>query len=195
MTNCAAEWAGAWGDNYTARNRVDWRSRVPFWRNILDVTGARSVYEVGCNAGFNLSAIKRAYPDVRAYGVEINRTAAVQASMAGHSSPFCREVVDALDRVIVSNLFDLACTAGVLIHIPPDRLRDFMEVLVEASADYVLAVEYAADKEEEVEYRGRAGMLWRRPYGRLYEEMGLKLVRTGDAGHAFDRCTYWLLKK
>jgi hypothetical protein len=29
----------------------------------------------------------------------------------------------------------------------------------------------------------------------MYERLGLKLMATGDPGPAFDRCTYWLLRK
>ena len=57
-------WSEDFGDAYTARNRVDWIGRKPFWKKILDITGARSVFEFGCNASWNLSAIRRVYPDV-----------------------------------------------------------------------------------------------------------------------------------
>ncbi len=63
-------WAGEFGDNYTARNRVNWMARTPFWATIMDKTGARSILEVGCNAGWNLSAIKRAAPWVNACGID-----------------------------------------------------------------------------------------------------------------------------
>ena len=51
MSDCADFWRGEFGDSYLRRNRVDWRARIPFWRTILEMTGARSVFEFGCNAG------------------------------------------------------------------------------------------------------------------------------------------------
>ena len=50
-------WSGEFGEEYLKRNRVDWRKRIPFWKDVIDMTGARSVFELGCNAGWNLSAI------------------------------------------------------------------------------------------------------------------------------------------
>ena len=69
--------------------------------------------------------------------------------------------------------------------------------IARASRRFVLAVEYADEKEVEVEYRGHTGKLWRRPYGKIYENMDLKLIDTGllDKESGFDSCTYWLLKR
>ena len=189
MSETAALWAGPFGDSYTARNRVDWRGRVPFWQRIIDTTGVRSVYEVGCNAGFNLSAIRRAFPDVAVAGHDINKRAAAQAGYAN------LQVICEPNMTWMNCAYEMVVTAGVLIHISPAELPTVMKSIVHASADYVLAVEYAADKEEEVEYRGEHRALWKRPYGELYQHMGLTLVEQGDAGPGFDRCHYWLLRK
>lgn len=193
MSATTEAWAGSWGSSYTARNRVDWCLRIPFWADVLDLTGARSVYEVGTNAGFNLTAIKYADPLAQVYGCEVNGRAYRQAKAAGfvglHNAP-ALEVLPFFDEE-----FDLVFTAGVLIHVPPAELNPTMEAIVKASADYVLAVEYHAEREEEVLYRGQSGMLWRRPYGKLYEAMGLQLVKEWDAGSAFDRCQAWLLRR
>jgi predicted O-methyltransferase YrrM len=76
-------WAGEFGNEYTNRNRVDWRQRIPFWKTMIEETGVRSAFEFGANAGWNLSAIQRAYPDVHVYGADINETAVWQAKAAG----------------------------------------------------------------------------------------------------------------
>lgn len=180
-------WSGDFGKTYTDRNRVAWRDRIPFWKRILQETGARSVTEIGCNAGWNLSAIRRAYPDVQTYGVEINQYAAHQAIRAGIELPQQDSYPTA----------ELVFTAGVLIHQNADDLKTMMERIVEASFQYVLAVEYAADKEEHVKYRNMDGYLWRRPYGRLYRAMGLKEVDSFpvDKAAGFDNCQAWLLTK
>jgi hypothetical protein len=95
----------------------------------------------------------------------------------------------------MNNAYELVFTSGVLIHVAPNDLPAFMKAIVHASADYVLAIEYAADKEEEIPYRGQHRALWKRPYGKLYEQMGLTLALQGDAGAGFDRCQFWLLRK
>jgi spore coat polysaccharide biosynthesis protein SpsF len=189
VNETAALWAGPFGDSYTERNRVEWRKRIPFWNDIIDLTGVRSVYEVGCNAGFNLSAIRRAFPDVALAGHDINKRAASQAGYAN------LQVIHEPNMTWMNNAYELVFTSGVLIHVAPNDLPAFMKAIVHASADYVLAIEYAADKEEEIPYRGQHRALWKRPYGKLYEQMGLTLVLQGDAGAGFDRCQFWLLRK
>lgn len=185
-------WKGEFGDKYLKRNRVDWRQRVPFWREVIETTGARSVFEVGANAGWNLSAIQRNDPDVMLHGCEINPKAEARAAMCGLS-------LHRLDGVQALRLYpemmELVFTAGVLIHIAPEDLPAMMQGIVDASAGYVLAVEYSAEKEEEVEYRGHSGKLWRRPFGKMYQDMGLTLVKEWPAGDGFDNCTAWLLSK
>lgn len=184
-------WSGSFGDEYTRRNnKVDWRARIPFWADIMKFTGARSVYEVGCGAGWNLSAIAEASPyKVRLYGSEINALALAQARACGLSVYASPPEFDQLPPPA-----ELVFTAGVLIHVAPDNLLTMMNEIIAASSRYVLAIEYAADAEEMIEYRGESNLLWKRNYGALYEAMGLTLLHTGNAT-GFDRCTYWLLSK
>jgi len=196
MSDTKEFWAGDFGNEYTNRNRVDWRARIPFWDRIMQITGIRSAFEVGCNAGWNLSAIKHANHGYNVYseGCEINYTAAFQANAAGvnvrHGD---------LNTCDINNEFELVFTAGVLIHTPPDEIVSLMRAIIDASCDYVLAIEYEAKREEEVEYRGHAGKLWKRPYGNMYELMGLTLAVTGKMGKedGFDPngVTYWLFRK
>lgn len=187
-------WAGAGGDAYTERNRVNWRARVPFWHRVIEFTGARSVYEFGCNAGWNLSAIRRYSPDVRCHGHDINVHAAERARAAGLDVSNSTFGIDRLE-----DTYDLVFTAGVLIHIPPADLESFMRGVMRLSAQYVLAIEYEAPTEEEIEYRGEGGLLWKRPYGELYEKLGLRLTLCAqnwpELVGGFDNCTAWLMEK
>ena len=201
-------WSGEFGDQYLARNRVDWQARIPFWKAAIKETGARSVYERGCNAGWNLSAIRRAYPDIVVSCQEINEAALSQSKSVGLDVtdyiPVSLEIdndslVHGPGSVIfaepkVVGVAELVFTAGVLIHIPSDELSKFMQEIIDLSTDYVLAIEYAAFAETEVEYRGHSGKLWKRPYGMLYQNMGLTLADEGQA-QGFDDCHYWLFRK
>jgi len=180
-------WRGGFGDEYLKRNRVDWRARIPFWHDILKFTGARSVYEVGCNAGWNLSAI-REVARAKLYGCEINQRAATQAVLAGFDGVECGAAETRMGGA------ELIFTAGVLIHVAPEALPKLMRLIVQCSFQWVLAIEYEADAEEMIEYRGETDRLWKRPYGKLYEALGLKVLHTGEAT-GFDRCTYWLMEK
>ena len=182
------EWSGDFGDKYHARNRVDWRKRIKFWSQILELTGARSVWEWGCGPGWNLSAIQAGadWP-VFCVGTECNPTAINQAQMAALS-------VDqfGLDD---EDVCELVCTVGALIHVDPETVQDVMRMLVDHSSDYVLCVEYESPKPRPIKYRGRENMLWAQPFARMYEGMGLKMVMQADAGEGFDDCTATLLRK
>jgi pseudaminic acid biosynthesis-associated methylase len=187
-------WEGDFGTAYTTRNdTTSWKARVPFWHQILELTKPHSVLEIGCNAGLNLNAIRHVDPALALYGCDINQEALRKAIWQGHN------VVE----VSVFDLgddpwerFDLAFTAGVLIHIAPADIERAMRSIIASSKRHVLAVEYADDKEVEVPYRGHSERLWRRPFGQMYQDLGLKLVAEGEAPtDAFDRCNWWCLKK
>jgi len=182
---CENYWSGEGGDEYLRRCRVRWANRKAFWEMMLDVTMARSVFEFGCNAGWNLSAIRRAYPDVFTTGYDINLKALEQAWYVGH------EVSDDILQFTIKA--ELAFTAGVLIHIPAEDLESTMKNVMDKSCDWVLAIEYPSDEEEEIEYQGQKGLLWKRDYGKLYQDLGLNLISQGMAS-GFDDCKYWLLR-
>lgn len=184
-------WKGDFGTSYTRRCRVIWQKRVPFWRGIIETTKARAILEVGCNFGPNLLALREVDPMLATWGIDVNETALAQAKRNGLAV-----VNRPAARADTCGKFDLVFSAGVLIHVPTEQLPDVMAAIVKASRKYVLAVEYAADKEEAVVYRGHDGYLWRRPFGALYEQMGLTMVAQGAApAEAFDRCRWWLMEK
>lgn len=183
-------WSSDFGDSYHKRNRVQWTKRIPFWRSIIDTTCARSVHEVGCGPGWNLSAIRRAYPDVQVSGSDVNQQALGQAAAA-------ELFVDSDFPYPVGECADLVFTCGVLIHIATEDLQKTMQDIIDASFDWVLAVEYYAAREVEVPYRNQTGALFKRPYGELYINMGLTWVAAGQVGPAdgFDDCQWDLLRK
>lgn len=185
-------WLGGFGDEYTQRNQVKWRERVPFWKRVIAIAEPTMAYEIGCNAGWNLRALRETSPGMSLGGIDVNTQAASLARAAGF------DVVRAtLKEMNLEFRFpaDLVFTAGVLIHIPPDQLAESMQKIVSLSARWVMAVEYEADEETEVEYRGHAARLWKRPFGRLYMDMGLKLLAKFENPEGFDRCTAWLMEK
>lgn len=185
-------WAGDFGREYTARNRVDWSKRVPFWEDMIMWTGARSALEIGCNCGWNLRALNSIDPGLELTGIDVNSGALEEAIQAGYDVYEC-PAVD-VGRKLPAHA-DLVFSAGVLIHIGEDQISAVMDSIIAASKQYVLAIEYASDVSEEVPYRGHSERLWRRPFGKMYEAKGLKLIETGEAGEGFDRCVYWLMDR
>jgi pseudaminic acid biosynthesis-associated methylase len=186
-------WSGKFGNEYHARNRVDIAARADFWQSAIEFTSATSVLEVGCGPGWNLLAIQKVHPPMELYGVDINAGAVEEARQQGIEAQAGSALH--LPAMYEAGSKDLVFTAGALIHIPPADLEQVMRGIVHVSARFVLAVEYHEQEGEvEVEYRGQKGALWRRNFGRLYQDMGLNLLSEGVAG-GFDACQYYLLEK
>lgn len=187
-------WRQSFGDEYVARNSVNWRARIPFWQNIIERTKPNSILEVGCGSGWNLRSIRQVDPAITVRGCDINQTAIQEAANWGlwvaEGSLFD------IPREWPEDKFDLVASVGVLIHVATEDLPRAMDSIISVSNRYVLAVEYADETEVEVEYRGNAKRLWRRPFGKLYEAHGLKIVAEGEApADSFDRCHFWLCER
>ena len=189
-------WSGVDGDAYTERNRINFMDRVPFWTKILNLCAPASVLDVGCNAGWNMEAIEYASIAIDkpcvTRGCDINPRAVAEARAKGLNAYALQ--AEAINRMFGNGSHEMVVTSGVLIHVPPAKLSGVMNAIVQCTAKWVVAVEYVAEREEEVEYRGQSGLLWRRPFGRLYEEHGMRLIYEAEA-EGFDRCRAWVLTR
>jgi pseudaminic acid biosynthesis-associated methylase len=188
-------WAGDFGEEYRKRNREVGAGRETFWNWLLTAYPADAVLELGCNNGANLQWIVAHSSQV--VGVDINPNALRELR---ERLPNVRTVVAAArDLPFPDDSFDLAFTAGVLIHQPTSTLPSVIGELVRVSRRYVLALEYQADQEEEVEYRGQQGALFKRNYGSIFRSLfpDLTLLDTGflDAEAGWDNVTWWLFDK
>jgi hypothetical protein len=88
----------------------------------------------------------------------------------------------------------------VLIHQPEETLPKVMSEMVRVSKKYVFCGEYHDSETVEVHYRGHDGALFRRDYGKLFEEefpTELSLVRQGylSPEDGWDRVTWWLFER
>lgn len=185
-------WRGDFGNDYGRRNKPDWRERVPLLTNILEQTGATSFLDVGTNAGFNLHALRSISEEYIMSGIDVNRQALDLAQAAGFDVEEGR--ADQVVEMFGEGAAELVITSGVLIHIAPDDLTAAMTAIRDASSHYVLAIEYDSDVEREINYRGNTGRLWARPFGKLYEALGMSLVEMGVA-NGYDSCNYFLMEK
>jgi spore coat polysaccharide biosynthesis protein SpsF len=189
-----AFWAGEFGAEYTARNQVDWSLRVPLLQRMIDQTGAETFLDVGCNAGWNLMALRKISPDFMMSGVDVNHQALLQAAAEGFDviNMPASAIADADE--LGPECAQMVITSGVLIHIPPAELDAVMRSIVAASSRYVLCIEYEHPVEAMVEYRGHQHRLWKRPFGELYARLGMSVLETGVADGYVD-CRYWLMEK
>ncbi|MEO8843754.1 MAG: methyltransferase domain-containing protein [Kofleriaceae bacterium] len=85
----------------------------------------------------------------------------------------------AFDLPFKDGFADLAFTSGVLIHIAPADLAKAMAEIYRVSRRYIVAIEYDAPIEQEIQYRGNGDSLWKRDHGGLWQAAypSLKLLR------------------
>ncbi len=190
-------WSGDFGNAYVERNREAARPREPFWRSLLTEFPVASVLEAGCNLGANLTWVAEKVPPHQVFGIDINRKALVELRRL---LPEVNAVWGPIrDLPFRDRWFDLTFTMGVLIHQPESTLPLVMSEIVRCSRRYVLCGEYFAEQTAEVPYRNQTGALFKRNYGRLYQELfpDLQLRRQGFLGRdqGWDDVTYWLFEK
>jgi ubiquinone/menaquinone biosynthesis C-methylase UbiE len=95
--------------------------------------------------------------------------------------------------------FDLVLTSGVLIHVPLAELDAAISEVHRVSRRYILSIEYFAEEETTIDYRGHDNLLWKRDFGAHYHRLfpALNLVGTGDltAADGFDQARWWLFRQ
>jgi pseudaminic acid biosynthesis-associated methylase len=203
------EWKEKFGFDYTNRclpSAEDIHNRTFLFKRVLHniehLHGPMSVFEVGCNVGQNLMAIKSAMrildPDqvVNVGACEPNEYA--RSIAKSQCDVFADEAKD-LDPA-VHGMYDIVLCAGVLIHVPPDEISEVVDKVTALSRRYIILVEYFAPKERMVKYRGHDNMMWLRDYGSLFLDANpdLKLVDYGFAWKrdtGMDNVTWWVLEK
>ncbi len=192
-----ALWAGEFGDAYVARNEALDARRSDFWRALLGSAPIRTVLEVGCGQGGNLRPISAILDPADVTGIDINAEAIERARRNAPGTTVIHSV--AKDLPFEDARFDLVLTAGVLIHQPDETLPAVMAEIVRCARRFVLWIEYHAPETIEVPYRGAAGSLFKRDYGRLYTELFPELTIRSEGflspDQGFDRATWQLLDR
>lgn len=191
-------WQGDFGKAYTDRNAVEWKKRQPAFQNMIGDLDIHKILEVGCNRGHNLitlSQIIQNNPELvglepNPYALDIARQTSTQIGVLQGN---------AYDQPFKDDYFDLVFTANVLIHIPLENLSAVLGEIYRVSKRYILAVEYYAEEETVIHYRGHDNLLWKRNFLKHYQDQfpTLKLVKSGywSDEDGFDRSHWWLLEK
>lgn len=167
------DWAGAFGDEYSARNSATKEAQLNaevFWFKALRKSNSfwpqsfhpsiNRVLELGAGAGINLAALRTLLPHAKMHGIEINQRAFAELEKVADQATCC----SIFDYTTPAPDFDLVFTKGVLIHIAPADLPRAYEVLYRASKRYILVAEYYNPTPVEVFYRGREERLYKRDF-------------------------------
>lgn len=199
LTDQERFWAGQFGEDYSNRNRgtqLIASNTALFAQILVHTPGVQTVLEVGANIGLNIRALQSLLPEASFTGIEINRGATAILAETG-----CTVVEGSILAVEPPGTFDLVLTKGVLIHLPPDRLRDVYAKLVAATEKYLVLVEYYSPKPVAVPYRGHRDRLFKRDFAGeiLDQHSSLELVATGFAYHRGpfpqDDLTWFVLRR
>ena len=153
--------------------------------------------EIGCNRGHNLVALSHVLPEgSQVAGVEPQvhaRTIAEQISALDvHDGTIYEVPFD--DRT-----FELVLTSGVLIHVPLPKLETALREVHRVSRRYILSIEYFAEQETAIPYRGHDDLLWKRDFLSHYRALFPDLTLLGSAdltlADGFDDARWWLLER
>lgn len=190
------EWQSDFGMEYTGRNKISPESRVNAFGFMLKDLNINRVLEVGCNVGHNLLAIS-SIADFQLIGLEPSKYAVLQGRLSSNVISILEGNI--FDIPFKDNYFDLVFTSGVLIHISLTDLPKAIDELYRVSSKYVLVIEYFAEEETVIPYRGHKNLLWKRDFKKHFTERypNLKLLKSGywDKEDGFDRTHWWLFEK
>jgi len=190
-------WAGEFGDAYVERNRKPVPERAGFWRDIVERFPMTRVLEVGCAHGENLHHLARVLEPHNVWGADLNASAlaAVPDTAPGANAVWSL----ARELPFRDRWFDLVFTVGLLIHQPEDSLGIVMSEIVRCSGRWIMCGEYHSDTSEDINYRDRPGVLYKRNYGKLYTDLfpQLELREEGflEREQGFDRVTYQVFER
>ena len=193
-------WKNEFGTEYTDRNNEQLiKNNINLFKKILKNISINNIFEIGCNRGLNLKAIKSIDNNISLNGIEINK----YAYDLLNSENICNNLYNSSIFDLKNNSqFDLVFSKGVLIHINPEKLNDFYKKMYELSKKYILIAEYYSRDVREINYRGNSNKLFKRDFCSeimlLYPK--LKLIDYGfiyhkDPLYPLDDITWFLLEK
>ena len=135
-------WMGKFGRDYVSRNsikRLSKNSIALFSKIFFSKTPPKECLELGANIGANLVALKELFPEIKTYGVEINKFA-FQHLAKTIGKKYCYN--QSIENFNKNKKYDLVFTKGVLIHINPGNINKVYEKLFRMSKKYILIIEY-----------------------------------------------------
>ena len=163
-------WSKKFGDSYTKRNansniRVNIIGR-DLLKNNLKINSA---LEFGSNVGYNLDVLKIIFPNIKIYGVEINK----KAYLICKKKHICyhKSILD----FKIEKKFDIVFTSGVLIHQNPKYLKKIYSKIYNYSKKYIYILEYFSPKPIMIVYRNNKNKLFKRDFAKEIWEMYPKL--------------------
>jgi spore coat polysaccharide biosynthesis protein SpsF len=217
-------WCEDFGNEYTERNNTSLiTNNVKLFEKILknmntnmyeDMNNKyenqiKTVFEIGCNRGLNLIALKQINNDLVLNGIEINTKAYNILKELNICNKLYNKSIFDFNPDTDMNIenkedskYDLVFSKGVLIHINQDKLSLIYDKMYQISKKYILIAEYYSRQPQEIVYRGYTNKLYKRDFcGEIMDKYSdLKLIDYGfvyhrDSNFPLDDITWFLLEK
>lgn len=175
------------GDYYYKRNTTDSIPRRKWLAKIILFYRPKSVLEIGCNEGANLREIHKLNPKIKLAGIDINANAVNYAkSTLPDANIICGSIYD-IDKYFKEKEFDLIFSMGVLIHIPPEMLRDVRDKIIYLAKNAIVHCEEHSINPEiksiDKTTGKNIGHRWSHDYYDLYKNYNIKIYNNVvDAG-------------
>jgi len=153
-------WKGDFGKEYISRNKLVNKFKFIGKNLINNKVNIKSAIELGSNIGLNLDTIKRIYPKIKTFGIEINDSAfniLKKKHLASNSS---------ILEFSTKEKFDLVITCLVLIHQNPKTLNEIYEKMYELTKKYIYIAEYFNPTPVTITYRGYKNKLFKRDFAK-----------------------------
>lgn len=183
------KWGGEYGENYTTRNPQNSKEMNDLYQQRFGLTRSKlnkqfigklnrsiKILEIGANVGSQLMLLQK-MGFKHLYGIEIN------PRLVEFSKKITKgiDIINgsALDIPFRDNYYDLVFTSGLLIHIPPLKLKKAIKEIYRCAKKYIWGYEYYSDKTKEVLYGGKKNMLWKADFSKIYLNTfkDLKLIK------------------
>ena len=129
--------AGRWAKRN--RGNTEPEARREAFAALLHTLRPRSLIEVGCSYGENLTRFARGATDIQVAGIDVG-VAPLQAAEATLRGRLLCGSAYALP--IADRSFDVSCTMWVFCHLPPTDVQHALNELTRISRRYIVLVEY-----------------------------------------------------
>lgn len=183
-------WSSDFGQEYTDRNIYSPSELNVFYKKEFNISREKmnqeflssyinkdsKILEIGCNVGNQLRLLQdMGYKSL--YGIELQDYAVQKAKSLTREINIIQGIGD--DIPFRDNYFDLVFTSGVLIHIPPQLIKETMKEIYRVSKKYIWGFEYFSTEYTEIKYRDKEELLWKGDFSKLYcEELKLNVVKS-----------------
>ena len=136
-------WANTSINSYQIKQRHKFVSSIASFENI------ESVLEIGCAAGPNLRLLREKLPEAKLTGVDINKKCIERGnryfqSVNDNNATLYPKSTDQLE-FFKDKTFDIVCTQGVLLLLPPNKIRKAIADIVRLSKKGIILHEYNKD--------------------------------------------------